>query len=213
MIRIAPSVLSLDHANLGPPVRELMGSGADWVHFDVMDGQFVPPITFGAELVSRLRPLGETPFEAHLMTLTPEAHFEDFREAGCTRIFFHPEATPHSHRLAQRLRELGAQAGVAINPGTPYEVLVPLLEVVDAVLVMTVNPGWGGQTLVPETLSKIRRLREAKPELDIEVDGGVSPNTARMLVEAGATTLVAGSYLAGAASFREGIEELRRSCG
>jgi ribulose-phosphate 3-epimerase len=169
----------------------MMAAGVDWIHFDVMDGQFVPPVTFGADLVRSLRGLGETPFEAHLMTETPDRHFQAFIEAGCRRIVFHAEATAHAHRLLQSLHEAGAEGGVAVNPGTPIQALEPLLGLMDVALVMTVNPGWGGQRLIESCLDKVKWLRKQAPGLEIEVDGGVDPTTIRRLWEAGATTFVA----------------------
>jgi len=209
---IAPSILSCDPSDFRTPVATMMGCGADWIHFDVMDGQFVPPITFGSELVKSLRPLGETPFEAHLMTKTPDRHFSAFASAGCKRIVFHAEATDHAHRLVQQLKELGVYAGVAINPGTPVEILAPLLEIIDVALVMTVNPGWGGQNLIRSCIEKVRTIRHMAPDLEIEVDGGVDPVSITELWEAGATTFVAGSYVSKGGRIKENIEELRSAC-
>lgn len=210
---LAPSILSCDPGSLRVAVRELIEGGADRIHFDVMDGQFVPPITFGAALVGSLRDLGETLFEAHLMTQTPEAHFDAFAKAGCGSIIFHAEATHHAHRLCQRLKQMGIQAGVAINPGTPVEVIEPLLEVLDLALVMTVNPGWGGQKFVREALQKVSAIRKIAPQIDIEVDGGIDPQTLREAQAAGANVFVAGSYLVEQHSLADGLRELRRSCG
>jgi ribulose-phosphate 3-epimerase len=190
----------------------MMAAGVDWIHFDVMDGQFVPPVTFGADLVRSLRGLGETPFEAHLMTETPDRHFQAFIEAGCRRIVFHAEATAHAHRLLQSLHEAGAEGGVAVNPGTPIQALEPLLGLMDVALVMTVNPGWGGQRLIESCLDKVKWLRKQAPGLEIEVDGGVDPTTIRRLWEAGATTFVAGSHMVRAASIAEAARELREAC-
>lgn len=210
--RIAPSILSCDPSQFADPVSQMMSAGVEWIHFDVMDGQFVPPITFGADLVKSLRPLGATPFEAHLMTNTPERHFGSFAQAGCERIVFHAEATSHAHRLCQQLHDMGVGAGVAINPGTPVDVLEPLLEVMDVALVMTVNPGWGGQEFVRTCLDKVRRLRDLAPDLDIEVDGGVDPKTIVELWEAGATTFVTGSFLVRAGTIADNVRELREAC-
>lgn len=210
--RLAPSILSCDPSNFREPVARMVAAGADWIHFDVMDGQFVPPITFGAALVESLRKLGDVPFEAHLMTETPERHFESFLRAGCSRIIFHAEATAHSHRLAQSLREAGCSAGVAINPGTPVDQITPLLEVIDVALVMTVNPGWGGQKLIEACIEKVGVIRQMAPDLDIEVDGGVDTVSIGRLWEAGATTFVAGSFLVSDGQIERNMQELREAC-
>lgn len=210
---LAPSILSCDQSRLAESVKQMMDAGVEWIHFDIMDGQFVPPITFGDQTVRDLRALGTTPFEAHLMTETPEAHFDAFIEAGCTRVIFHAEATPHGHRLAQSLRDRGIQAGASLNPGSPICLVEPYLDQLDLVLVMTVNPGWGGQKFIPSTLEKIRLLRELKPELDIEVDGGIVPETLPLVKEAGANVFVAGSFLMRAESIAQGVSALRKACG
>lgn len=210
--QLAPSILSCDPSQYSPAVAQLIAARVDWIHFDVMDGQFVPPITFGADLVRALRPLGELPFEAHLMTNTPERHFAAFIAAGCQRIIFHAEATNHAHRLAQSLRSQGVQSGVAINPGTPVSVLEPVLDVIDLALVMTVNPGWGGQALIEATLEKVQTLRSWRPDLDIEVDGGVDPSTLPRIRKAGANVFVSGSFLTKSGSISERVQELRASC-
>ncbi|MBS1712848.1 MAG: ribulose-phosphate 3-epimerase [Armatimonadetes bacterium] len=210
--KIAPSILSCDPSDFRRPVKEMIDGGADWIHFDVMDGQFVPPITFGAGLVRSLRGLGGTPFEAHLMTETPDRHFDAFIEAGCQRVVFHVEATPHAHRHVQRLRQSGVQAGIALNPGTPFETVLPLLGGLDVVLVMTVNPGWGGQSLIEKCIEKVAQVRLADPDVEIEVDGGVEPLTIGRLWEAGATTFVTGSYLVSGGTIRGNIEELKNAC-
>ena len=210
--KICPSILSCDPANFRDPVKEMVEGGCDWIHLDVMDGQFVPPITFGADLANSLVDSSDCPVEAHLMTLTPDAHFDAFIDAGCKRIIFHAEAATHAHRLCQSLREKGVEAGVAINPGTPIEALLPLLEVMDLALVMTVNPGWGGQKLIEECVDKVESLRAIAPELAIQVDGGIAANTIREVYQAGATDFVAGSYLLKTPSIAEGIAELKRAC-
>jgi ribulose-phosphate 3-epimerase len=184
----------------------------DWLHFDIMDGQFVPPITFGAAYVRSLMDTVQIPFEAHLMTETPERHFEAFAEAGCRRIIFHQETTRHAHRLGQSLRSMGVQAGIALNPATSEHAILDLIGDFDLVLVMTVNPGWGGQRLVPFTLEKVRRLRKFAPDLSIEVDGGIDAVTAPLATDAGANVLVAGHYLVKSPSIAAGMEVLRSVC-
>jgi ribulose-phosphate 3-epimerase len=206
---LAPSILSFDLTNLRREVSTLLDAGAEVVHLDVMDGQFVPPITFGDAFVRHLRNVSDSAlFEAHLMTLTPERHFEAFAEAGCGRIIFHAEVAPHAHRLAQSLRNMGVQAGVAINPGTPIEMVLELLDIVDLVLVMTVNPGWGGQTFIAPALEKVRKLRAVKESLHIEVDGGIDPTTLPLALAAGANVFVVGSYLAKAPDLGVAVQGL-----
>ncbi len=211
--RLAPSILSFDLTNLGERLAVLESAGAEVLHLDVMDGQFVPPITFGDAYVGKLRPQSRMLFEAHLMVETPEAQFEAFAKAGCERIIFHAEATHHAHRLAQRLREMDVSPGVAINPATPVETILELLELVDLVLVMTVNPGWGGQAFIHSMLSKVRRVRELRPDLEIEVDGGVDPTTLPLARQAGANLFVVGSHLAKAKDLRASMEEMMQLCG
>ena len=193
---LAPSILSFDLTDIRSSVRTLVQSGAEVVHLDVMDGQFVPPITFGDSYVKSLRSTIEAVYEAHLMVETPERQFEPFVAAGCQRVIFHAEATKHAHRLAQTLNQMGVESGIAINPGTPVEAVWPVLDMVDIVLVMTFNPGWGGQAFIPSTLEKIRQIRKARPDVLIEVDGGIDPKTLPVVREAGANVFVVGSYLA-----------------
>lgn len=212
-IEMSPSILSCDFSSIGEAVRELISAGAERIHFDVMDGQFVPPITFGAQMLQDLRGLGELCFEAHLMTQTPDAHFDAFAKAGANLIIFHAEATVHTHRLIGQLRSMGISPGIAINPATPVAAISEVLGEVDLALVMTVNPGWGGQKFIEKALDKVRAIREAYPDLDIEVDGGIDPSTIGRARAAGANVFVSGSYLVKQPSFAVGLEELRRGCG
>ena len=187
---------------------KLVLAGAHIIHLDVMDGQFVPPITFGDMLAANLRNHTDAPMEAHLMTLTPEKHFDAFIKAGCRRIIFHVEATVHAHRLIQDLKSKGIQAGVAINPGTPVSAIESILPDIDLALVMTVNPGWGGQSFIPTTLDKIREIRGRRPEMDIQVDGGIDPTTLPTVIAAGANVFVVGSYLLRAPTLEEGVRSI-----
>jgi ribulose-phosphate 3-epimerase len=206
---LAPSILSFDLTNLRDSVRTFVAAGAEIVHLDVMDGQFVPPITFGDSYAAALRDVAPGAlFEAHLMTLTPERHFEGFAKAGCGRIIFHIETAPHAYRLAQTLESMNVRAGVALNPGTPVEAVLPLLEIVDLVLVMTVNPGWGGQKFLPSMLEKVRRLRDCRADLHIEVDGGMDPATIGGARKAGANVFVVGSHLAKAPDLGAAVQDM-----
>jgi ribulose-phosphate 3-epimerase len=206
MIRIAPSILSADFSRLGMQVRDVEAAGVDRVQIDVMDGRFVPNITFGAKVVADLRPLTRLVLEAHLMVDRPEDFIDEFARAGADTIIVHQESTPHLHRAIQQIRSLGKKPGVALNPSTPATAISEVLGNVDLILVMTVNPGFGGQDFIPETLPKIRQVRtmvrERNQQAEVEVDGGINEATARMVVEAGANVLVAGSAVYGA---KEGI--------
>jgi len=210
-MKLAPSILSFDLSALRDSVPALERSGAAVLHLDVMDGQFVPPITFGDAFVAALRPHSGLPFEAHLMTLSPERQFEAFAKAGCFRITFHTEATVHVHRHVQALKSMGFEAGLAINPSTPVEAILPLVDQIDLALVMTVNPGYGGQEFLPFVLEKVRRLRAARPDLTIQVDGGIAPETIRTAKDAGADLFVVGSYLAKAADLDAAVSTLEAS--
>ena len=197
--KIAPSVLSADYANFETELKKLEASGAEYAHLDVMDGHFVPNISFGAGVVASMRPHSKMVFDCHLMVSNPEHHIEEFARAGADIISIHVEATPHIHGALQKIRAAGVKPSVVINPGTPVEAIKNVLNLVDQVLVMTVNPGFGGQAFLPETMGKICELvalREANQlNFDIEVDGGIDDKTIQMAREAGANIFVAGSYV------------------
>ncbi|MDR3424163.1 MAG: ribulose-phosphate 3-epimerase [Alphaproteobacteria bacterium] len=217
MIRIAPSILSADFSKLGDEVRAIDAGGADYIHIDVMDGHFVPNVTIGAGVVRALRPHSAKPFDVHLMIAPIDLFVHDFAEAGADIITVHPEAGPHLHRTLQLIKAQGKKAGVALNPATPLAAIEHVLGDVDLVLVMTVNPGFGGQKFIAAQLDKIRALRRRIDALgktiDLEVDGGIDPETARQAVEAGADVLVAGTavFKGGAGNYASNIAALRIS--
>ena len=201
-MKIAPSILAADFTRLGEQIKEAEAAGADQIHIDVMDGRFVPPITFGLPVIEAARRATSLPLDVHLMIVEPEKHLRAMHEAGADAITIHVEATPHLHRALQEIRALGCRAGVGINPQTPAAMLGEVVHLLDIVLVMTVNPGWGGQEFLRETLPKIRRLRQMSSDIDIGVDGGIYPHTAGDALAAGANVLIGGTSIFGA---EEGI--------
>ncbi len=214
--KLAPSILSADFARLGQQVSEAEAAGADWIHVDVMDGHFVPPITFGPLVVQWLRPVTRLPLDVHLMIENPERQFEAFAQAGADRITVHVETCPHLHRTIQQIKELGLKAGVTLNPATPLGSVEEILPEVDLVLVMSVNPGFGGQKYIPASTRRIARLRQMLDEIgsaaELEVDGGVNESTIAEVVGAGATVLVAGSAVFNSrAPVAENIRRLRQA--
>ncbi|SDJ73246.1 ribulose-phosphate 3-epimerase [Sediminibacillus albus] len=215
MTKIAPSILSADFANLKEEIEDVVRGGADYIHVDVMDGHYVPNITIGPLVVKALRPVTTLPLDVHLMIENPEHYISAFADAGADILTVHQETCPHLHRTVQLIKAAGVKAGVVINPATPAEGLKPILKEVDLVLLMTVNPGFGGQSFIPEVLEKIKTIATWRQEMglsfEIEVDGGVNAQTARDCVDAGADVLVAGSAVFSAEDREQAISEIRKA--
>jgi ribulose-phosphate 3-epimerase len=210
-VKIAPSILSADFSCLATELERLNNAGADWIHVDVMDGMFVPNLTIGPPVIASLRKHSPLPFDVHLMIEKPERYLADFQQAGANIITVHAETCPHLQGTLTRIRELGCRAGVSLNPSTPVNALAHVLDITDLILLMSVNPGFGGQRFIPATLPKIRAVRQLieNHPIDIEVDGGITTENAALVIEAGASVLVAGSAVFNAQNMPEAIQRLR----
>ena len=210
---IAPSILAADFSHLADQITLAVGGGADWIHLDIMDGHFVPNLTFGPPVIRAIRPVTTVPFDTHLMIQNPDQYIDEYRRAGADLITVHVEATPHLHRTVQRIRQSGARAGVSLNPATPVSSVQDILGEVDLVLLMSVNPGFGGQAFIPASIGRLRELAAmigaTGRHIELEVDGGIDPETAPKVVAAGATVLVAGQAVFGRGDIRAAIARLR----
>ncbi len=215
MIKIAPSILSADFAKLGEEIKEVERAGADWIHVDVMDGHFVPNITMGPLVVEAIRPITDLPLDVHLMIENADQYVEAFANAGADYITVHVEANPHLHRTLQKIRQAGAKPGVVLNPHTPVSAIEPILEDIDLVLFMTVNPGFGGQKFIPSVLKKVKELKaiidDRQLSIDIEIDGGINEETVKDAVEAGANVFVAGSAIFGKEDRESALQAIKRA--
>ena len=212
-LKIAPSILASDFSRLGEEIHAVIESGADMIHVDVMDGHFTPNITIGPPVVASIRSVCTVPMDVHLMISEPELFVEDFANAGADIITFHVEAAKHPHRLIHKIKDLGCKAGIVLNPGTSQDEIEFLVDDLDMVLIMTVNPGFGGQAFIPEMIEKIQHVRAMMGDRDVEVDGGIDGQTANDVVHAGANVLVAGSWIFNHTSYSEAIESLRDAEG
>ncbi|EDL64141.1 ribulose-phosphate 3-epimerase [Bacillus sp. SG-1] len=215
MVKIAPSILSADFANLAKEIKDVESGGADYIHVDVMDGHFVPNITLGPMIVKAVRPITDLPLDVHLMIENPDQYIEAFAEAGSDYITVHAEATPHLHRTIQLIKSRGIKAGAVLNPGTPVDMIKHVIEDLDMVLLMTVNPGFGGQSFIQSVVPKIREVHELaqqfNPSMEIEVDGGITAETAKVCADAGATVFVAGSAIYNKEDREQAISAIREA--